>query len=131
ARDLMELARRARAAVLQVPGLSPCPPLDFAEVYSQSDKEKGNDNIAKSQAELREWESRFAGDWEYLRWPACFTAANAKFTQLWQEKFGPLRQWICDAATCVGATEQRDYLDFRLDLALVTYGDQIALAEEL
>ena len=35
ARDLMELARRARSAVLQVPGLSPCPPLDFAEVYSQ------------------------------------------------------------------------------------------------
>src|SRR5437762_10057398 len=43
ARDLMELARRARSAVLQVPRLSPCPPLDFAEVYSQSDKGKGND----------------------------------------------------------------------------------------
>jgi hypothetical protein len=57
ARDLMELARRARSAVLQVPGLSPCPPFDFAEVHSQSNKGKGNDNIAKSQAELREWES--------------------------------------------------------------------------
>src|SRR5436190_2524383 len=77
ARDLMELARRARSAVLQVPGLSPCPPLDFTEVYSQSAKGKGNDNIAKSQAELREWESRFAGDWEYLRWPIRFTAPNA------------------------------------------------------
>ena len=131
ARDLMELARRARSAVLQVPGLSPCPPLDFAEVYSQSDKGKGNDNIAKSQAELREWERRFAGDWEYLRWPVCFTAANARFTQLWQEKFAPLRQWICAAATCVAAEVQRDYLNFRLDHGLVTYGDQIALAEEL
>ncbi len=28
-----ELARCARSAVLQVPGLSPCPPFDFAEVY--------------------------------------------------------------------------------------------------
>src|SRR5436309_2348267 len=73
-RDLMELARRAASAVLQAPGLSPCPPLDFAEVYSQSDK--GNENISKSQAELRDWERRFAGDWEYLRWPVCFTAAN-------------------------------------------------------
>src|SRR6267154_5285478 len=45
ARDLMELARRARSAVLQVPGLSPCPSLDFGEVYSQLDKGKGNDNI--------------------------------------------------------------------------------------
>jgi ATP-dependent exoDNAse (exonuclease V) beta subunit len=131
ARELMELARRARSAVLQVPGLSPCPPFDFAEVYSQSNKGKGNDNIAKSQAELREWESRFAGDWEYLRWPVCFTAANAKFTQLWQEKFAPLRRWICAAATCVAAEVQRDYLNFRLDHGVVTYDDQIALAEEL
>ncbi|PYJ28557.1 MAG: hypothetical protein DME90_07350, partial [Verrucomicrobia bacterium] len=128
-RDLMELARRAASAVLQTPGLSPCPTLDFAEVYFQSDK--GNENISKSQAELREWERRFAGDWEYLRWPVCFTATNARFTQLWQEKFAPLRQWICDAATCVAAEVQRDYRNFRLDHGLVTYGDQIALAEEL
>src|SRR5438874_1177796 len=130
ARDLMELARRAASAVLQMPGLSPCPPLDFAEVYQQVDQ-AGRDNISKSQAELREWEGRFVADWEYLRWPVCFTAANARFTQLWQEKFAPLRKWICDAATCVAAEVQRDYLDFRLDHGLVTYGDQIALAEEL
>ena len=131
ARDLMELARRARSAVLQVPGLSPCPPPDFAEIYSQSAKGKGNDNIARSQAELREWEKRFGGDWEYLRWPVCFTAPNARFTQLWQEKFAPLRKWICAAATCVAAEVQRDYLNFRLDRGLVTYDDQIALAEGL
>src|SRR5436189_4432223 len=130
ARDLMELARRAASAVLQMPGLSPGPPLDFAEVYQQVDQ-AGRDNIGRSQAELREWDRRFAGNWEYLRWPVCFTAANARFTQLWQDKFAPLRKWICDAATCVAAELQRDYLDFRLDHGLVTYGDQIALAEEL
>jgi len=129
ARDLMELARRAGSAALRVPPLSPCPTLDFAEVHSQADK--GNDNISKSQAELREWERRFIGDWEYLRWPVYFTAANARFTQLWHEKFAPLRKWICEAATCVAAEVQRDYLDFRLDHRLVTYGDQIALAEQL
>jgi ATP-dependent exoDNAse (exonuclease V) beta subunit len=131
ARDLMELARYAGSSALRVPPLSPCPTLDFAEVYSQLDKGKGNDNISKSQAELREWETRHAGDWEYLRWPVCFTATNALFTQLCQEKFAPLRKWVCDAATCVAAEVQRDYLDFRLDHGLVTYGDQIALAEEL
>src|SRR6266705_6894843 len=52
ARDLMELARRAGSAALRVPPLSPCPTLDFVEIYSQS--EKGNENIRKSQAELRE-----------------------------------------------------------------------------
>ena len=128
--DLMELARRARSSVLQVPGLSPCPPLDFAEVYQQTDQ-TGRDNISKSLAELREWEKRFDGDWEYLRWPNCFTAGNARFTHLWQRKFAPLRQWICDAATCVAAEVQRDYLNFRLDRGLVTYGDQIALAGQL
>jgi ATP-dependent exoDNAse (exonuclease V) beta subunit len=130
ARDLMELARRAASSVLQAPGMSECPQLDFGEVYQQVDQ-PGRDNIAKSQRELREWEKRFDGDWEYLRWPICFTAANAKFSQLWQEKFAPLRRWICDAATCVAAEVQRDYLDFRLDHGLVTYGDQIALAEQL
>src|SRR5439155_902784 len=103
---------------------------DFAEVYQQVDQ-AGRDNIGRSQAELREWDRRFSGNWEYLRWPVCFTAANARFTQLWQDKFAPLRKWICDAATCVAAELQRDYLDFRLDHGLVTYGDQIALAEEL
>src|SRR5215469_5290913 len=130
ARDLMELGRRARSAVLQVPEMSPCPPLNFAEIYKQIDK-GGRDNVAKSQAELREWEKRFAGDWEYLRWPVCFTATNARFTELWHEKFAPLRRWICDAATCVAAGVQRDYLNFRLDQGLVTYEDQIALAKEL
>jgi ATP-dependent exoDNAse (exonuclease V) beta subunit len=129
ARDLMELACRAGSAIFRVPELSPCPTLDFAEVYAQPDR--GNNNISKSQAELREWETRHAGDWEYLRWPVCFTAANARFTQLWQERFAPLRKWVCDAATCVAAEVQRDYLDFRLDHGLVTYADQIALAEEL
>ena len=130
ARDLMELGRRARSAVLQVPELLPCPPLDFAEIYQQTDQ-RGRDSIAKSQAELREWEKRFAGDWEYLRWPVCFTAGNARFSELWHEKFAPLRRWICDAATGVAAEMQRDYLSFRLDHGLVTYGDQIALAKQL
>ena len=129
ARDLMELAKGVGSAALRVPPLPSCPTPDFAEVYSQLDK--GNDNIRKSQAELRDWETRHAGDWEYLRWPFCFTAPNARFTQLWQEKFAPLRKWVCDAAICIAAEVQRDYLNFRIDRGLVTYGDQIALAEKL
>jgi ATP-dependent helicase/nuclease subunit A len=130
ARELMDLARRARSAPLQLAEMSPCPALNFDQIYQQSDN-PGRDNIVKSQAELREWEKRFDGDWEYLRWPICFTAPNARFSQLWQEKFAPLRRWICDAATCVAAEVQRDYLNFRLDHGVVTYGDQIALAEKL
>jgi ATP-dependent exoDNAse (exonuclease V) beta subunit len=130
ARDLMELGRRAGSAVLSARELSVCPSPDFTEVYTQTDQ-GGRDNISKSQAELSEWEKRYTGDWEYLRWPVCFTAMNAKFTQLWTEKFLPLRKWVSNAATCVAAEVQRNYLDFRLERGLVTYGDQIALAKEL
>jgi ATP-dependent helicase/nuclease subunit A len=130
ARDLMELARRSGSATLLVPKLPPCPKLDFADVYTQTDQ-AGRDNIKKSQAELREWEKRFGEGWEYLRWPISFTSDNSNFTKLWRERFSPLRKWITDAAICVAAEVQRDFLDFRIDRGFVTYADQIALAKEL
>src|SRR6266513_2656033 len=130
ARDLMELARRAGSAAVCNPELSRCPTPDFTEIYAQTDQ-AGRDSISKSQAELREWEKRYASDWEYLRWPVCFTAANSKFSDLWTQTFSPLRRWISAAATCVAAEVQRDFLDFRLERGFVTYGDQIALAKEL
>ncbi len=130
ARDLMELARRCGTETLSVPDLSPCPPIDFAEVHAQTDR-RDSDTISKSQAELRQWEKRYASDWEFLRWPVCFSTPNSKFTELWQEKFSPLRKWICNLAACVAAEVQRDYRDFRLEHGLVTYDDQVALAKEL
>ncbi len=84
ARDLMELARRAGTETLSAPELSPCPPLDFADVYAETDR-RDSDTISKSQTELRDWERRYAGDWEFLRWPVCFSTATSNFTELWQE----------------------------------------------
>ena len=130
ARDLMELARRAGTETLSAPDLSPCPPLDFAAVYAETDR-RDSDTISKSQAELRDWERRYAGDWEFLRWPVCFSTATSNFTELWQRKFSPLRKWICDLATYVAAEVQHDYRELRLERGLVTYDDQIALAKEL
>ena len=129
-RDLMELARRAESAVLRRQDLGPCPKFDFADVYAEKDQ-RGRDTISKSQRELRDWEDRFASDWEFLRWPTCFSTDNSKFTQIWRQGFSPLRQWICDAAMCVATEVQRDYREFRLERGLVTYGDQVALAKEL
>ena len=130
ARDLMELARRAESAVLRRQDLGPCPKLDFTDVYAEKDQ-RGRDTISKSQRELRDWEDRFASDWEFLRWPTCFSTDNSKFTQIWRRGFSPLRQWVCDTAMCVATEVQRDYREFRLERGLVTYGDQIALAKEL
>src|SRR5207248_9265790 len=118
-RDLMELARRAGSAVLTNSPLPPCPELDLANLYVVPDQ--GNGNISRSQSELREWEKRYRSDWQYLRWPASFTSDNANFTQLWREKFSPLRKWIKAAAGCVAAEVQHRFLEFRLERGLVTY----------
>ena len=128
ARDLMELARRAESSVLRAEEPTPCPSLDFAEIHAQRDRGKYN-TIRQSQAELREWEKRYAGDWEFLRWPVC-SPLSGNFVELWRAKFSPLRDWI-NLAICVAAEVQRDYREFRLERGLVTYADQVALAKEL
>jgi ATP-dependent helicase/nuclease subunit A len=130
ARDLMELARRARTETLSASPVSPCPKLDFDEVHAWKENTK-SDAVGKSKAELRDWEKRYDGDWEFLRWPVCFSTPTSNFTEAWQKAFSPLRQWICNLAACVATEVQRDYREFRLERGLVTYDDQIALAKEL
>jgi ATP-dependent exoDNAse (exonuclease V) beta subunit len=130
ARDLMTMARDARFLIPAMSKLPPFPELNFSEVYSRPDQ-GGRNNISRSQTELREWENRFKGDWEFLRWPARFTTDNSQFTQLWVEKFSPLRQWLSVAATSAASEVQRTYREFRIERGLVTYDDQIALAKQL
>jgi ATP-dependent helicase/nuclease subunit A len=130
ARDLMDLARRCGTETLSTSPALPCPPRDFSEVYAQTDN-RGSDTVSKSQAELREWEKRDAAEWEFQRWPVCFSTPNSNFTAIWQRAFSPLRKWVCNLAACLAAEIQRDYREFRLEWGLVTYDDQIALAKEL
>lgn len=130
ARDIMELARRAGSALLRPGEIGPCPETDFSDVYRAKDT-GGRDTIRRTQEELTDWETRFGSDWEFLRWPNYFTSGNAKFTQVWRQSLAPLRRWVADAALCVAAEVQRDYRDFRLERGVVTYDDQIALADEL
>jgi ATP-dependent helicase/nuclease subunit A len=130
ARDIMELARRAGSALLRPCEIELCPEVDFSDVYRAKDT-AGRDTIRRTQEELADWETRFGSDWEFLRWPNCFTSANAKFTQVWRQSLAPLRRWVADAALCVAAEVQREYRDFRLERGVVTYADQIALADEL
>ena len=51
--------------------------------------------------------------------------------QRWNDAFAPLRTWVAEAALCVAAEVQRDFRDFRIERGLVTYPDQVALADEL
>ena len=54
-----------------------------------------------------------------------------KFKEIWTAAFAPLRGWVSDVARCVAAEVQRDFRNFRVARGLVTYADQVALADEL
>jgi ATP-dependent exoDNAse (exonuclease V) beta subunit len=130
ARDIMELGRRAGSALLRPGETGLCPKMNFGEVHAVPAKGSGQANIINSKAELADWEERYKAGWEFLRWPICSTNAK-EFSARWREAFAPLRRWVADAALCVAAEVQRDYRDFRLERGVVTYADQVALADEL
>ena len=130
ARQLMELGRNARSILSGTGEIGPCPTIDCTRVKAARDT-GGRENISKSQGELAAWEDRRAAGWEFVRWPICFTSPNAKFTETWREAFVPLREWVSAAARCVAGEVQRDFRDFRIERGLITYPDQVALADEL
>jgi ATP-dependent exoDNAse (exonuclease V) beta subunit len=130
ARDIMELGRRSGSALLRPGEIGVCPKIDFSDVHAVAAKGSGQANIINSKAELADWEERYKAGWDFLRWPICSTSAK-EFSTRWREAFAPLRRWVADAALCVAAEVQRDFRDFRLERGVVTYADQIALADEL
>jgi ATP-dependent exoDNAse (exonuclease V) beta subunit len=130
ARQLMELGRNARSVLAPSGKIGPCPKIDFSQVHKASASARARENIAASKAELVDWETRYGNDWEFVRWPVRFGTAK-DFAQLWSDTFAPLRKWVTDCAMCVAAEVQRDYRDFRLTRGVITYPDQVALADEL
>jgi len=129
-RQLMELGRNARSILTGTGGIGPCPSVDFAQVYAAIPPPRSEETMPNSKAELLDWEKRFQAGWEFVRWPV--RSCNARdFVQRWSDAFAPLRTWVAEAALCVAAEVQRDFRDFRIERALVTYPDQVALADEL
>ncbi len=130
ARQLMELGRNARTAIAPSGKIEACPVANFSEVLSVIARGSAVRTIADSQAELTEFEQRYSAGWDFVRWPT--RSSNAKeFLDRWTEAFAPLRKWVTDSALCVAAEVQRDYRDFRLSRGVITYPDQVALADEL
>jgi ATP-dependent exoDNAse (exonuclease V) beta subunit len=130
ARQLMELARRAQCVLAPAGQIGRCPDFDFSEVHATVAARQSEETIANSKAELAEFEKRFQEGWDFVRWPIRTSGAK-EFLKRWRDAFAPLRNWVADAALCVAAEVQRDYRDFRLERGVVTYADQIALADEL
>ncbi len=130
ARQLMELARNAQSVLAPSGSLVACPSFDFSAVHAIVAPRQSEETIANSKAELAEFEDRFRAGWEFVRWPVR-SSSSKKFLESWRDAFAPLRTWVAEAALCVAAEVQRDYRNFRLERGVVTYADQIALADEL
>ncbi|MFN2508798.1 MAG: UvrD-helicase domain-containing protein, partial [Chthoniobacterales bacterium] len=129
-RHIMELGRKAGSALLRPGQECPCPDISLKEVYRAARMAKKSDTIGNSIAQLQAWENGYREGTGFLRWPICSTKAQG-IDQLWEQAFIPLRRWVNRTAICVAAEVQRDYRNFRLERSVVTYADQIALADEL
>jgi ATP-dependent helicase/nuclease subunit A len=129
-RHIMELGRQAGSALLRPGEQCPCPGIDLEEVYRAARAARKSDTIGNSIAQLQAWEVGYREGTGFLRWPICSTKAQG-IDQIWEQAFIPLRRWVNQTAICVAAEVQRDYRNFRLERGVVTYADQIALADEL
>jgi ATP-dependent helicase/nuclease subunit A len=129
-RHIMELGRQAGSALLLPGGECPCPEIELDDVYRAARAVKKTDTIGNSIAQLQAWENGYREGTGFLRWPVCSTKAQG-IDKLWEQAFIPLRRWVNQTAICVAAEVQRDYRNFRLERGVVTYADQIALADEL
>jgi ATP-dependent helicase/nuclease subunit A len=129
-RHIMELGRQAGSALLNPGEECPCPDPNVDDVLRVLRAAKKTDTISNSQAQLETWKEGYKGGTGFLRWPICSTSAQG-IDKLWEQAFIPLRRWVNQTAICVAAEVQRDYRNFRLERGVVTYADQIALADEL
>jgi ATP-dependent exoDNAse (exonuclease V) beta subunit len=129
-RHIMELGRRAGSALLLPGEECPCPEIELDDVYRAAMAVKKTDTIGNSIAQLQAWEKGYREGTGFLRWPVCSTKAQG-IDKIWEQAFIPLRRWVNQTAICVAAEVQRDYRNFRLERGVVTYADQIALADEL
>jgi len=130
ARQLMELGRNARSLLSPTGTVGPCPAVDFSQVHAAIPPPRSEETMANSKAELADWEKRYREGWEFVRWPVRSCSAR-DFLERWNDAFTPLRTWVAEAALCVAAEVQRDFRNFRVERGLVTYPDQVALADEL
>ena len=129
-RHIMELGRSAGSALLHPDQPGDCPEIDVPKLQSAFRLLKKSSTVANSMAQLEAWDADRRNRSGFLRWPNCFTKAQ-QIDVLWAETFAPLRRWVNQTAICVAAEVQRDYRNFRLERGVVTYADQIALADEL
>ena len=129
-RVLMELGRAGSIPLPEGGEMGPCPELDFESILAFSPSAQSANNIRRGQANLLEWERQYRAGADYL--PLIESPSTAKdFVTVWDRTFGPFRKWLNCCALTVAAEVQSAYREFRLDHGVLTYDDQVRLADAL
>ncbi|HEV3410227.1 MAG TPA: UvrD-helicase domain-containing protein, partial [Chthoniobacterales bacterium] len=129
-RHIMELGRCAGSALLHPDAPGECPQFEIEPLRRALLVARKTERLASATAQLEAWYEDLHQGAGFLRWPTCLSTAK-DVVPLWEKTFAPLRRWVNQTAICVAAEVQRDYRHFRLARGVVTYADQIALADEL
>ena len=129
-RHIMELGRSAGSALLHPDQPGECPKVNLDALRRALLVGRKTTPLANSKAQLETWDEGYHNRTGFVRWPIC-SSTSKDIEPLWAETFAPLRRWVNQTAICVAAEVQRDYRNFRLERGVVTYADQIALADEL
>lgn len=129
-RQLMELGRRGNIPLLETADPGPCPELKFDGIYAVVPPARSLAKVERGQADVREWERNHRAGIDFLPLLECSSTAQG-FVAAWEEAFAPFRKWLNGCTLAVAAEVQNAYRDFRLDHGVLTYDDQIALADSL
>ncbi|MEP6821184.1 MAG: UvrD-helicase domain-containing protein [Chthoniobacterales bacterium] len=130
ARRLLPLGRRGSVPADFAFSNEPCPKVNIDALLAYQPNGVSLDNITRAQEQLRAWDRAHGANAEFFPLPLRGSTAK-KWVSLWDEAFGPFREWLSGAALCVAAELERDYRGYRLTKGTLTYGDQIALALQL
>ena len=91
-------------------------------------KGKKSPNILDSQEALRRWEQRWRNGSDFLRWPVTPGYDRRPYSTL-ARRFHSVARWV--SQRFLSRRKCSALPHFRLERGVVTYADQIALAEEL
>ncbi len=129
-RQLMELGRSGSFPLLGCDDPGPRPPIDLETILAFSPPARSAEKIERVQAEIREWQKHYRADVDFLPLLDCSSTAK-EFVAIWDRTFGPFRKWLNCCVLSVAAEVQAAYREFRLDHGVLTYDDQIRLADAL
>ncbi|MDQ6861469.1 MAG: UvrD-helicase domain-containing protein [Verrucomicrobiota bacterium] len=130
ARRLLPLGRRGGISADAKFNHEPCPDVNVDALLRFQPSGNSVDTITRTQENLRAWDRARKQKIEFFPLPLRGSKAR-DFVTLWEEAFGPFREWLSRAALCVAAELERAYRAYRLTSGTLTYADQVALALQL